>query len=470
MSKFCLYNYRFVEEHQAPEKPAIQDAHKSLNWIDLQKQCQAAEDRLLSFGANPKAPIVIASNGQVESIVYMIAALSLGICFVPIDSNLPTNRVKIILAELSGGLFIDIPNRSITPFGTPADYIEKLPEPPAYIIFTSGSTGTPKGAVISYTALSTFIRWYEANHDNNAHRVYSNHSKLSFDLAYLSIFPALHSGATVVQIDSQSVDSQANLLPQLIAANCTHWVSTPSLAQICCFDKSFNEDNLPAIQEFNFCGEKLDAQLVLKLRKAFPSAKIVNSYGPTEATIAVCSIEITGDILKSHPSCLPVGKMNDTLKLSGGIASQSELIICGNSLMMGYLHDIRESGFEERTTYESGDLASIEAGLILIHDRLDSTIKLNGFRIDLGEIDYHLSLHPMIDHSRSVILERQGKAVRIITFAKSSLEKTGSIDELKDHLGKHIPGYMIPSEIKVVDALPVNHRHKIDIQALLAMS
>ena len=200
----------------------------------------------------------------------MLAAFELGLCFVPLDSDTAKGRLQSILKQLGGGLLADPSNNTLESFGDTVSLSHDHQQLAAYIIFTSGSTGAPKGVVIPLAAVTAFSHWFSHTFGADPDRVFCNHAPLSFDLAFLSLFPALDQGASVVMFAKGAHRDSRQFINRLVAQGCDYWVSTPSFAQLCCFDKNFNQETLPQIKYFNFCGENLPSALVTPTKHSLP--------------------------------------------------------------------------------------------------------------------------------------------------------------------------------------------------------
>ena len=204
------------------------------------------------------------------------------------------------------------------------------------------------------------------------------------------------------------------------------------------------------------------------LNTRFPEARVFNSYGPTEATIAVSAIEIDQQILRQYPERLPVGPQTAELQLAGTDPETPELLLSGPTLMMGYLGQLGDATKLPLKQYPSGDIASFSDGLVFIHGRLDKLVKYNGYRIELDEIDYLICQHPAVAFSKTIAVERNNVTVKLLSLVKTQARQSLRADTLRSYLQTNLPSYMIPNEIRWVEQIATNSRHKIDIKILLA--
>ena len=183
------------------------------------------------------------------------------------------------------------------------------PSDVAYIIFTSGSTGKPKGVEVTIENLGNFLEWMTgvgSSIDDKEGRVFLNQAPYSFDLSVMDTYTALACGGTIASLDKGTMTTPADTMEFLKNQQVNYWVSTPSFADMILAEKTFNSQNYPDIKVFFFCGERLTKTTANKLIEAFPNAKLINTYGPTESTVAISSVEICSEHIDSQDE-LPVG-------------------------------------------------------------------------------------------------------------------------------------------------------------------
>lgn len=183
------------------------------------------------------------------------------------------------------------------------------PSDVAYIIFTSGSTGKPKGVEVTRENLGNFLEWMTgvgSSIDDKEGRVFLNQAPYSFDLSVMDTYTALACGGTIASLDKGTMEIPADTMEFLKNQEVNYWVSTPSFVDMILAEKTFNSQNYPDIKVFFFCGERLTKTTANKLIEAFPNAKLINTYGPTESTVAISSVEICSEHIDSQDE-LPVG-------------------------------------------------------------------------------------------------------------------------------------------------------------------
>jgi D-alanine--poly(phosphoribitol) ligase subunit 1 len=218
------------------------------------------------------------------------------------------------------------------------------------------------------------------------------------------------------------------------------------------------------IGHFLFCGEVLPYSLAKELKKHYPSSRVLNTYGPTEATVATTLIEIDETILTKY-EVLPVGYSKRDSEV---VIEDSEIVIYGDNVSVGYLNreDLNRVKFGIRNGkrfFRTGDLGYIEDGLLFCRGRNDDQIKLRGYRIELNEITSKLESLDFVHMAATIALKRNEEVKKIVSLVVLKFERQGDVrSEIQELLQQQLPEYMIPSDIKTVESLPLNQNGKID--------
>ncbi|WP_313624967.1 AMP-binding protein [Kosakonia sp.] len=447
-----------------PHQLAISGSDEALNWQQLSGAVTDWAERYQRCQPSPATPVVLYGHQQAEFAVAIYSCLLHNIPYIPVDCIYPQERLKEICHLASAPYYYDVATRQFVPTG---EIAQPLAEPDlAYIMFTSGSTGKPKGVQIGRESVWHFMQWVRQDFALPEVPVLMNHAVFSFDLSLIPLLANLATGGHIVLNAKEDIAAE-NWLDRLKSNAVSVWVSTPSFAYQKLLSPQFNSDYLPALGVFVFIGEVLNKALVKQLRRRFPQAKILNSYGPTEATIATTVVEITDDILASENDLLPVGTMMPESRME--ITADGELVIWGKNVMRGYLGLPQENAAkllhregEAWRGYKTGDLG-YEDGLIYCQGRNDSQIKLNGYRIEINEIENRLLAMSGIREAVVLPLMKAGGGVlRIAAFCVTNLAP----DAIKHSLSQVVPPYMVPSQIIIQEALPLNPNGKIDRKLL----
>ena len=453
-----------LRDPASPQQLAISGSDEAITWQQLSVAVTDWAQRYQQCNQPAGTPVVLYGHQQAEFAVALYSCLLHNIPYIPVDCIYPQERLKEICQLANAPFYYDVAAKKFIATGITG---QVLAEPDlAYIMFTSGSTGKPKGVQIGRESVWHFMKWVSQDFSLPENPVLMNHAVFSFDLSLIPLLANLATGGHIVLNAKEDIAAE-NWLDRLKANDVSVWVSTPSFAYQRLLSPQFNSDYLPELNVFIFIGEVLNKALVKQLRRRFPQAKILNSYGPTEATIATTVVEITDEILNNDNPLLPVGVMMPDTHME--ITADGELIIWGKNVMRGYLGLPQENATkllrresEEYRGYRTGDLG-YEDGLIYCQGRNDSQIKLNGYRIEINEIENRLLA--MSGISEAVVLPLMkscGSVLRIAAFCVTDLAP----EVIKTSLSKVIPHYMVPSQIIIKDALPLNPNGKIDRKLL----
>ena len=491
-----------------PERIAYHSVYRggyksSLKWKELDEY----SDKLANYfheKLNTKTPIIVYGHKSPYMLVCFLACVKTGRAYCPIDVSVPLNRVEAIINEVkpeivltTEGLELDIEN--IYTLNDVINIIEngheRIPclnyvsaEDVFYIIFTSGSTGVPKGVQITRDCLDNFIKWaitLGSGLNENEHYTFVNQAPFSFDLSVMDLYLSLYTGGTLWTLDKATQGDMKLLLQSFEESNAKVWVSTPSFADVCLADKKFNQDILPNLGLFLFCGETLTNRTVQRLQNAFPNAEIVNTYGPTESTVAVTDVLVTPEI-NALMNPLPVGKEkpgtwiyimdeNGNL-LSDG--SKGEIVIAGDSVSIGYWNrpELTQKAFstcvvdgKEYRLYHTGDKGYKENGQLYYCGRIDLQIKLHGYRIEIEDIESNLMKLDCIQKV-AVMPVYRGEQVRSLTAyivpKEPVLDEFEAVQQIRRRLKEYVPEYMIPKKICFLEKIPMTNNGKVDRRAL----
>lgn len=439
------------------EKKAYSVNGKEYSYSELFKRAKEISALL----EDKNAPVAVLGNRSFETMAAIIACLFLKRAYVPVDVSLPEERKEKIIAASKSSELIDCSEGSAKVKRIKA--AENLSEnKTAYMIFTSGTTGEPKGVPISYGNLENFINWITALEPlcNFEHASVLNHASFAFDLSTAAIYYAFAGGHTLVQFEN-SKDFE-NVFSVMEATKTDVLVATPTFVRLCLLNKDFAKEKFSFIKCIYFCGEALQKNLVDAVFKRFPEIRIINAYGPTEATSAVCAYEITKEMLKSE-EILPVGKISSAateIEIENG-----EIVLKGKSVFGGYLGINSENVFSKngKNCYRTGDLGFIREGKLFCTGRKDNQIKYKGYRIELLEIESAISSVEGTENC-AVIAKRNAEGeVRLLkAFVSGKITEA----EIRKKLSEKLPEYMVPKSIKILETIPLNKNGKTDRKAL----
>ena len=473
--------------------------------------------------AESAGPLLVCGHKEPALLVGFLAALRCGRPYVPVDASAPAARVSRILDLASPGVAIAaqalpaqlaaelaqraIPVIALDPMAEVAERftpgiqsLERLadrPDDPVYIMFTSGTTGDPKGVPIPYRGLAHFASWLlQSQQFVSGGEVFLNQAPFNFDLSVMDLYGALLTGGTLWSISREEIADPRLLFARLRGAPLTTWVSTPSFARFCLAEPRFDQAMLPSLRRFLFCGETLPPAVARELQRRFPAAEIWNTYGPTEATVAVTAVRLTPAMLEADQP-LPVGRPAPGMevwiadpaeplqRLPAGACG--EIVIAGPQVALGYLSAAENGSVHDPflalpaggQAYRTGDLGQFDAsGLLYCQGRLDRQVKLHGYRLELEEIESHLRRIPGIADAAVLVVERDGWPDSLLAFvvpaqqaAAGALPDSGLAltQHVRAQLAEKLPAYALPRRVHLLAQPPLTANGKLDRQALEAL-
>lgn len=482
-----------------PDRIAYDYLGKLNTYGELKRRSDAYAAKIKAMDIPAKTPIMIWGGQTFEMIASFLGAVKAGHAYIPIASYSNSERLTMI-QEVSQSpavisidpLPIDMPNiKVLTPDEvkndgtkiTDNDFVEG--DDNFYIIFTSGTTGKPKGVQISHNNLLSFVNWELTDFKLPDHPSFLAQAPYSFDLSVMSLYPALTSGGKLVVLPHDVTENIGKLFQTLPNLKFNVWVSTPSFAEMCFLDPTFDEKHHPELTDFLFCGEELSHKTAQMLKKKFPNAHIYNTYGPTETTVAVTQVEITDDILDKYDR-LPIGVAKEDTKIEidtskGEKTDQGEVVISGPSVSKGYLNNPEKTSAafyqddkNEYSSYRAGDLGFLDGNMLFYRGRIDFQVKFNGYRIELEEINFYLAKNPLVRYG--VVAPKYNsqhkvqQLVAVVELADGVREKYTDeelIKKLREDLSKDIMPYMLPQRFIFREEMPISQNGKVDIKQVI---
>ncbi|UQS82463.1 D-alanine--poly(phosphoribitol) ligase subunit DltA [Bombilactobacillus folatiphilus] len=473
-----------------------QDQDGSHSYQELYQSTQHLAAYLQSLELPSGQPLMVYGDQSFFTVVAMLACVKAGHAYIPVDAHSPNERLlqineiaqpAAILAVVDLPVEVGVVTITLQQIQTALD----SEQPPLdrdqmvhgddnfYIIFTSGTTGVPKGVQISHNNLLSYVNWMVNDFYLPQKVRCLSQPPYSFDLSVMDLYPTLVLGGTLKAVSQEVTENFQKLFQVLPTLDLQEWVSTPSFVELCLLDKNFEQEHYPALKHFLFCGEELTNSTAQTLLKRFPQAQIFNTYGPTEACVAVTAIQITPQIVEKYAR-LPIGYPKADTKIQlvdaqGKISRDGELLISGPSVSKGYLNnpDKTAQAFVQQAgalAYRSGDLATMASdGKLFYRGRSDFQVKLHGYRIELEDIDQNLAALPQVDQAITVPrYDAHQKVSQLIAFVVLNQAVDNPSAKLKEELAQNVMSYMIPQRIEVRDNLPKTANGKIDRKALTA--
>ncbi|HZI20304.1 MAG TPA: amino acid adenylation domain-containing protein [Pyrinomonadaceae bacterium] len=493
--------HRLVEEQAArtPDATALVYGSSALTYAELDRRANRLARRLRELGVGREARVGVMLERSFELVVSLLAVLKAGGAYLPLDPQYPPERLSFMLEDGGAGVLITSEGLRARAqgYGGPAVVIEQWeaeqaggypadepgveaePEQLAYVIYTSGSTGRPKGVMNTHGAILNRLLWMQDAYRLTAADRVLQKTPFSFDVSVWELFWPLMFGAQMV-VAEPGGHQDSRYMAELIAerrVTVTHFV--PSMLSL--FVEEEGAAACRSLRQIISSGEALGPRLAARVRERLPWAELDNLYGPTEA-----AVDVSWWRCESGADMVPIGRPIANLELyvldrSGqpapvGVAG--ELHIGGAGLARGYAG--RAGLTAEKFTphpfsavpgsrlYRTGDLARfLPDGNVEYLGRLDHQVKIRGFRIELGEIEAALMRHEGVREAAAVVGATGGaRGPQLLAYFVARPDAPPSASELREHLLRTLPDYMVPSHFIALDRLPLTPNGKLARQAL----
>ena len=472
-----------------PEHPALRCGGVPLSYAELFRRSTQTARYLRKLGVGRGERVAIWMPRGMDMYVAVLGVLQAGAAYVPLDPEYPLDRVAYVVRD-SGARAIITARQLAPPPGTlpchaivfendeaemaacPREPVTReetglTPDDCAYVIYTSGSTGRPKGVMISHRSICHLVRSEGSVLGLRDDDVVFQGFSLSFDMSLEEIWPAWAAGATLLVGTAELMRAGGDLAAILAREGLTAWTCVPTLL-------AMQETTVPTLRLLNLGGEACPPELVRRVAR--PGLRILNTYGPTEATITATVAEVKPDrpITIGRPlpnyTCHIVGE--NLAPVAPG--EPGELCVGGPGLALGYVgrsdltadkfipNPFFEPGGRDPVIYRTGDLARMNAdGEIEYLGRMDTQVKIRGFRVELSEIE-SVILSIGVVRNAVVSLHKDGGDVDILVAYL--VPGDGVIDEkaLRARLKERLPAYMVPSVFEMVAKLPTLPSGKVD--------
>lgn len=435
--------------------------------------------------------IGLVENDDLETYASIFALWLEGLAYVPISPDAPFDRNRDVIEQAGITSIIDssdkdtFSNYNLIKSSALSNTTKNLKpkvtseEELVYILFTSGTTGRPKGVPISRGNLSAFVNAYKdlgvnITIDDKCLQMFN----LTFDLSVISYLMPLLNGACVYTIPKDEI-KYSYVFELLDESGITITMMVPSIIQY--LRPYFDEMDFPNIKYSLFCGEALDQKLVEEWQNCATNAEIINTYGPTEHTIICSYYKYNVNNTNEYNGVLSIGKKMGSTELfivdrAKNIlpkGKKGELCLVGPQLTPGYWNNEEknaEAFFTKnidgniKRLYKTGDLCfEGENGNIFYSGRLDFQTKIQGFRVELSEVEFHVkSFLGKINAVALAIENRIGNNEIVLIIENEKMDTT----QMFEHLGSKMPPYMMPTQIRFEPSFPLNINGKIDRKRL----
>ncbi len=462
---------------------AVMCRGEGITYKQLDERSSALAQYLRSKGVGADDIVGLLVKRTLDYPVCVLAILKAGGAFLPIDAELPSERLAYILKDSGASVLLISPELkeqyaddgslhviSADMSHAPAAAPEPLCRPSnlAYLIYTSGSTGKPKGVMIEHRSIVHFVYSLSRLWDFSPGARLLCAASISFDISVMELLLALMNGAVLVLAQEHEVANPRNMVELIKAARVNMLCVTPGRMELLLSDKQ-GAACLRDFREVGMGGDVLPEKLLAQVQQA-TNARIINFYGPTEITICCTCTDVTNArmpnigkpmdnvrayILDAHKNPVPIGV-------------PGELYIGGRGVARGYISkpELTAERFVDdpfrsgETLYRTGDLARwYPLGEIEFLGRIDQQVKIRGYRIELGEIENRLLQVPGV--AACAVADRVDADGRRYLCAYLAGSPPGK-EVLRSHLLRDLPAYMVPSWFVTVESLPYNTSGKVD--------
>jgi pyochelin synthetase len=491
-----------------PARSAIITSEREIDYGSLRAVALTVAQELRQRGVGRDELVAVVMRKGWEQIAAILGVLTAGAAYLPIDVSLPPQRVAQMLAGgaarhalvqdlgalpagaalhalvLGNDTLADACARAAT--GTLPDPSTLLPpgtsqDDLAYVLFTSGSTGIPKGVMISQRSVVNLVDDTIERFDMGAQdRVFAV-SSASFDLSVFDMFGALSSGAALVVPDHERAFDPAHWLALAAAASVSVWNSVPAIVALLVDQAATTSAGLPSrLRLVLMSGDRIPVELPDRIRALKPGVRVVSLGGPTETTVwNICyPIGWVDPAWSGIPYGTPTAN-NRAYILDAQVREcpdyvSGEIHAAGTGLARGYYADparTAQSFFEHaplrERLYRTGDVGRyLPDGNIEILGRSDSQIKLNGYRIEAGEVETALGGCTGVERSAVVLAGEPAPALVAFVVLEPAAAEQGLEHRLREHLAVRLPSYMVPHRFVVLPALPLSANGKVDRRRL----
>ncbi len=485
---------------RTPLAPAVIFEDQTLSYAELEARSNRLAHHLRGLGVGPEVVVGICLERSAEMVVGLLAILKAGGAYLPLDPDYPPERLAFMLADagapvvmtargLAGRFQGQAGERTLLVLEDAAAAILACPATPplsevdpqglAYVIYTSGSTGRPKGVAVSHRGVMRLVRGADYV-ELGPRSVVLQMAPAAFDAATFEIWGALLNGGSTVVVGREMALAPRELVRTLRERQVSKLFITTALFNQLALDVP---DAFASVDEVLFGGEAVNPAMVRAVLAHGPR-RLAHVYGPTESTTFTTAFQV--DEVPAQALTVPIGRPISNTRVyvldeglePAPVGVAGELYIAGDGLARGYLNRpgltaerfvaCPHGGPGERM-YRTGDLARWRAdGELEFLGRIDHQVKIRGFRIELGEVEAALLGHGLVGQAVALAREDAPGEKRLVAYVTAAGEQAVEAEDLRAHLRRSLPDYMVPSAIVVLEALPLTPNGKIDRKALPA--
>jgi len=488
--------HELFEEQAAktPDNIAAVYEDKVLTYRELNRKANQLARVLRDNGAGADSIVGIMVERSLEMIVGILGILKAGGAYLPIDPEYPEERKQYILEDSKANLLIIQKHfrDKVQYKGTVIEIedsmnqrdasnleIQNKPEDMAYIIYTSGTTGKPKGAMIEHRNVVRLMKNDKLQFEFSETDVWTMFHSYCFDFSVWEMYGALLYGGKLVIVPKLTAKDTGEYLKLLKKEEVTVLNQTPTAFYNLISEEMKEEGKELKLRYVIFGGEALKPLMLKEWKRKYPEAALINMYGITETTVHVTYKEIGETEIAENRSNIgrPIPTLTtyimDKNRKLAPVGVPGELCVGGEGVCRGYLNrpELTAEKFvqnpyrPDEIIYRSGDLAKLLSdGEMEYLGRIDNQVKIRGHRVELGEIENQLLKHEGIKEAVVITREEQNGSRYLCAYIVGNRQFT--VAELREHLGKELPEYMIPLYFIQLPKMPLTANGKIDRKIL----
>ena len=494
MNKFSFPLLRILEKIKSsiekfPDRNAFCINNEFYTYQQFSEIVNSIQNEISKFNSEKNIFIGVVINDDVFTYASLIAIMFSGNAYVPINPDNPIERnqniieqaeIKFLLSGKENNNFKNVETivTSQLPKISERLKIKNISENEnAYLLFTSGSTGLPKGVPISRKALNSFHdAFFSLGYKINENDKFLQMFDLTFDLSIMSYLMPLSIGACVYPVPAEGI-KYTSIYTVLEEHEITFALMVPSILS---FLKPYFEDiKFEKLRYSLFCGEALYNDITEGWSNCIPNALIQNVYGPTEATIFCTTYDWKKENAekKSFNGIVSIGKpmknvnaiiVDESLNVLPK-KEKGELCLSGNQLTTGYLNSPEKNAesffkIDENVFYKTGDICFVDYnGDFIYCGRKDNQVKIQGFRVELSEIEHHVRQFTGLTNVAAISKTNHFGNTEIYLFLENY---KNDFEKILDYLKSKVPVYMLPSQITSLEKFPLNVNGKVDRKQL----
>ncbi|MFE9680732.1 AMP-binding protein [Streptomyces sp. NPDC002701] len=467
----------------SPGRTAVRVDAESLTYEAMHELALRRAGALLTMAPQPQRAVAVLADKSPFAYVGILAAMYAGLTVVPLNPRFPAERTRrmLVAAGVSSVIADPVGRTALAETGLDLPVLDESapalaldtpvavqPSDVAYVLFTSGSTGRPKGVPITHAANDHYFTLLDKRYDFGPDDVFCQNVGLNFDCAMFEMFCAWGSGAALHAVPPAA---HRDLPAFFTERQMTVWFSTPSGISFIERMGGLTPGSMPTLRWSFFAGEALLCEDAAAWQVAAPQSKIENLYGPTEGTVTITGHRWSPDTSPELAvnGVVPIGRVHeghDHLLLDEGTesATEGELCIAGPQMTLGYLDPEDDRGrFLERDGrrwYRTGDrVRQLADGELVYLGRLDAQVQIQGFRVELAEIDHEVRQYPGVQNAAAVTRPAPNGGLELVLYYTGERVPAAA---LRQSLSAHLPDAMLPKAFLHVAEFPLNANNKVD--------